>query len=80
MIGITTNIGQLERNLFPFKTADGTKVISMSHTIGNAPKVESVGALSSEDGLTLPSFNISQANSTSFLGGTMAGSEALGET
>jgi hypothetical protein len=66
---ILTVVGSLERyiNLIPFCSADGAAKISMFDVFGNAVEVERVRTLSSEDGLTLPSFHIILANGTKFL-------------
>lgn len=66
---IHTIIGSLERyiNSIPFGPADRAAKISMLDVFGNAVEVERVGTLSSEDGLTLPSFHVTQANGATIL-------------
>lgn len=66
---ILTVVGSLERyiNLIPFRSADGAAKISMLDVFGNAVEVERVRTLSSEDGLTLPSFHFILANGAKFL-------------
>lgn len=66
---ILTVVGSWERyiNLIPFRSADGAAKISMLDVFGNAFEMERVRTLSSEDGLTLPSFYIILANGAKFL-------------